>query len=105
MPHHTTEIEEDNRVRMGDREFKKVKEFKYLGSTIDRVSAGWNGWRKVVGVLCDRNVPASVQGPVYCTCLRPVMLYGSGNDKSSGVKDGSGRSENARMLIGIDLGK
>ena len=29
------EMEEDNRVSMGGRESKEVKEFKYLGSTID----------------------------------------------------------------------
>ena len=47
---------------MGGRELKKVTGFKYLGSTIDskggsmteikrRITAGWNGWRKVTGVL------------------------------------------------------
>ena len=60
---------------MGGRELKKVTEFKYLGSTIDskggsmteikrRITAGWNGWRKVAGVLCDRNMPATVKGRV-----------------------------------------
>ena len=60
---------------MGGRELKNVTEFKYLGSTIDRkggsmaeikrrITAGWNGWRKVTGVLCDRNMPATVKGRV-----------------------------------------
>ena len=79
-------MEEDNRVRMGGRELKKVTEFKYFGSTVDskrgsmteitrRTTAGWNGWRKVTGVLCDRNMPATVKGRVYRTCVRPAMLY------------------------------
>ena len=72
-------MEEDNRVSMGGRESKEVKEFKYLGSTIDskrgsmeeikrRITAEWNGWRGVTGVLCDRNMPATVKGRVYCKC-------------------------------------
>ncbi|KAK3517653.1 hypothetical protein QTP70_014779 [Hemibagrus guttatus] len=54
-------------VRLQGEEVKKVQEFKYLGSTVQsngecakdvkkRVQAGWNGWRKVSGVLCDRKI-------------------------------------------------
>ena len=50
----------------------KVEEFKYLGSTVQsngecgrevkkRVQAGWNGWRRMSGVICDRRVPARVK--------------------------------------------
>ena len=81
------EMEKDIRVCTGGRELKKVTEFKYLGSTIDskggnttdikrRISAGWNGWRKVTGVLYDRNMPSTVKGQVYCTCVRPSVLFG-----------------------------
>ena len=52
-------------VKMEDTKMTRVKEFKYLGSTVQeygscerevkrRVQAGWNGWRKVSGVICDR---------------------------------------------------
>ena len=80
-------MEEDNKVSVGGRELKKVTEFKYLGSTIDSkggsmteikrgITAGGNGWRKVTGVLCDRNMPGTVKGRVYCTSVRPAVLYG-----------------------------
>ena len=66
---------------------EKVKEFTYLGSTIQcngdcgnevkrRVQAGWNGWRRVSGVIYDRRLSACAKGKVYKTVVRPVMLYG-----------------------------
>ncbi|KAK3525907.1 hypothetical protein QTP70_010961 [Hemibagrus guttatus] len=58
-------------VRLQGEEVKKVQEFKYL-----RVQAGWNGWRKVLGVLCDRKISARIKGKVYRTVVRPAMLYG-----------------------------
>ena len=65
----------------------RVKEFKYLGSTVQesggcarevkkRVQAGWNGWRKASGVICDRRLPARVKGKVYSSVVRPAMVYG-----------------------------
>ncbi|MCJ8739298.1 hypothetical protein PDJAM_G00045650 [Pangasius djambal] len=74
-------------VRLQGEEVKKVQEFKYLGSTVQsngecgkevkkRVQAGWNGWRKVSGVLCDRKISARIKWKVYKTVVRPAMLYG-----------------------------
>ncbi|KAK3553819.1 hypothetical protein QTP70_012215 [Hemibagrus guttatus] len=74
-------------VRLQGEEVKKVQEFKYLGSTVQsngecgkevkkRVQAGWNGWRKVPGFLCDRKISARIKGKVYRTVVRPAMLYG-----------------------------
>ncbi len=74
-------------VRLQGAEIAKVDEFRYLGSTVQsngdcvrevkkRVQAGWNGWRKVTGVICDRNVSAKTKGKVYKTVVRPAMLYG-----------------------------
>ena len=53
-------------VRLHRAEIKKVEDFKYFGSTIQSnrecgkevkkcAPAGWNGWRKVSGVMCDKN--------------------------------------------------
>ncbi|KAK3557116.1 hypothetical protein QTP70_024647 [Hemibagrus guttatus] len=81
------EREGSGTVRLHGEEVKKVQEFKYLGSTVQsngecgkevkkRVQAGWNGWRKVWGVLCDKKISARIKGKVYRTVVRPAMLYG-----------------------------
>ena len=33
-------------------------------------------WRKVFGVLCDRNLLAKVKGKMYKSVIRSTMLYG-----------------------------
>ena len=64
------------RVKMQGEEVTKVEDFKCLGSTVQsngecgrevkkRVHAGCNGWRSMSGVICDRRVPARVNGKVY----------------------------------------
>ena len=74
-------------VKMEDTKVPKVKEFKYLGSTVqesgscerevkNRVQAGWNGWRKVSRIICDRTLPAIVKGKVYSSVVRRAMVYG-----------------------------
>ena len=42
----------------------------------NRVQAGWNGWKKVLGVICNRRLPARVKGKVYSSVVRPAMMYG-----------------------------
>ena len=78
----------DNKtVKMEDAKVPRVKEFKYLGSTVQesggcekevkkRVQAGWNGWKRVSGVICDRGLPTRVKGKVYSSVVRPAMVYG-----------------------------
>ena len=74
-------------VKMEDTKVPKVKEFKYLESTVQesgscerevkkRVQAGWNGWKKVSGVICDRRLSARVKGKVYSSVMRLAMVYG-----------------------------
>ena len=78
---------DDEIVKMEDTKVPRVKEFKYLGSTVQesgacerevkkRVQAGWNGWRKVSGVISNRRLPARVKGKVYSSVVRPAMVYG-----------------------------
>ena len=78
---------DDETVKKEDTKVPRVKEFKYLGSTVQesggcerevkkRVQAGWNGWRRVSGVICDRMLPARVKRKVYSSVVRPAMVYG-----------------------------
>ena len=78
---------DDKTVKMEDIKVPRVKEFKYLGSTVQEsigfegeikrtVQVGWNGWRKVSGVICDRRLPAKVKGKMYSSVVRPAMVYG-----------------------------
>ena len=74
-------------VKMEDTKMPRVKEFKYLESTVQesgnckrevkkRVKAGWNGWRKVSGVICDRRLSARVKGKVFSSVVRLTMVHG-----------------------------
>ena len=74
-------------VKMEDTKVPRVQKFKYLGSTVQesgscerevkkKVQAGWNGWRKVSGVIFDRRLPARVKGKAYSSVVRPAMVYG-----------------------------
>ena len=78
---------DDETVKMEDTKVPRVKEFKYLGSTVQesgsserevkkRVQAGFNGWKRVSGVICNRRLPARVKGKVYSSVVRPAMVYG-----------------------------
>ena len=40
-----------------------------------RVQAGWNGWRRVSGVIYDRRLPARVKEKVYSLMVSPAMMY------------------------------
>ena len=72
---------------MEDAKVPRVKEFKYLGSTVQEsggcerevkksVQVGWNGWRRVSGVICNKRLPARVKGKVYSSVVRPATVYG-----------------------------
>ena len=94
-------------MNMQGEEVTKVEDFKYLGSTVQsngecgrevktRVQAGWNGWRRMSGVICDRRVPARVKRKVYRVAVRPAMLYRTGGG------DGDGRVEDVTIFIRSD---
>ena len=78
---------DDKTVKMDNTKVPRIEEFKYLGSTVQesgdyerevkkRVQAGWNGCRRVSGVICDRRLPARVKGKVYSSVVIPAMVYG-----------------------------
>ena len=65
---------------------KRVKTFKYLGSTLvydgeleaevtHRVQSGWKNWKRVSGVLNDRKMSMKIKGKVYRTVVRPALMY------------------------------
>ena len=85
---------------MEGNELKKETEFAEIKK---RINAGWIGWRKVTGVLCDKNMPGSVKGRIYCTYVRPAMLYGMGTVPMT--KAHEGRIEVAEMkMLKFSLG-
>ena len=78
---------DEETVKMEDTKLPRVKEFKHLRLTVQesgscerevkrRVHAGWKGWIKVSGVICDKRLPAGVKGKVYSTVVRPGIVYG-----------------------------
>ena len=73
---------DEETVKMEDIKVPRVKEFKYLGSTVQesgscerevkkRVQAGWNRWRRVLGVICNGRLQARAKGKVYSSVVRP----------------------------------
>ena len=73
--------------KMRSAQLSQVTEFKYLGSTLQsdgdisteinkRNQCGWNNWRKIPGVLCDKRVPTHVKGKIHKLIVQPAMLYG-----------------------------
>ena len=78
---------DDETMKMEDTKVPRVKEFKYLGPTVQesggcerevkkRVQAEWNGWRKISGVICDKRLPVRVKGKVYGSVVRSTIMYG-----------------------------
>ena len=62
--------------------------FKYLGATLaengdldaemtHRIQTGWQNWKRVSGILCDRSVSLRVKGKVSKIVVRPAMMYGA----------------------------
>ena len=74
-------------VNMQSAQLPQVTEFKYLGSTLQsdddmsteinkRTQCGWNNWRKMSGVLCDKRVPPHVKGKIHKMIVQAAILYG-----------------------------
>ena len=73
-------------LNLQEEKIKRVKNFKYLGSTVSsdgrceeevrrRIQAGWISWKKVSGVLCDRKLSEKVKGKMYESVVRPAIPY------------------------------
>ena len=105
-------------VKMQGEEVVKGVDFKYLGSNVQFnceyrrelkkiVQAGWNGWRRMPGMFCDRRVPARVKVKVFKVAVRPAMLYGLetvtlAKRQEAHRGDGGGRVEDVTIFIRSD---
>lgn len=99
-------------VRLHGVKIVKVVLIAYLGSTVHsngecdreverRVQAGWSGWWRVAGVICDKvseSERESVQDGSETVCA--IWLGGCGADKEIGRRGGGGRVENAAIFVG-----
>ena len=92
---------QDVTVRLDGEELKRARNFKYLGSVVDatvdtekevnyRIQCGWNNWRKVSGVICDRRVPVKLKGKVHRAVVRPALTYGLEAAPMKKKEDGCG---------------
>ena len=74
-------------VKLGENEIPRGNGFRYLGFTVQadggldlevekRIQAGWNNWRNLTGVLCDKRVPLRVKSRIYKLMVLPAMMYG-----------------------------
>jgi hypothetical protein len=75
-------------VHLGDRELRKVTQFKYLGALVqddgnidedvaNRIKVGWSKWRQASGVLCDKRCYPAIKGAVYKAMVRPALMFGA----------------------------
>lgn len=82
-----TEGDEQETIEIDGYNLKRVNHFKYLGAMVEedgsmkreiahRIQCGWNNWRKVSGVICDKRVPVKLKGKIHKSVVRPAMMYG-----------------------------
>ena len=79
-------------VELQEKQLLETTEFKYLGSSLQkeggvgtevsrRIQCGWNNWRKMSGVLCDKRIPPTVKDKIHKMVVQSVMLYGNGTSE------------------------
>ena len=76
--------DQQDTIRLEGVDIKGVYKFKYLDSMMDaaremeketnyRIQCGWNNWRKVSGMICDKRVPIRLKGEVNKAVVRLAM--------------------------------
>ena len=76
-------VDDGEELKFHGEKVKRAKNFKYLGSKNSsdgryeeevrrRIQAGWMGWKKVSGILCDRKLSARVKSKMYKSVVRPA---------------------------------
>ena len=66
--------------------------------SVKRTQCGWNNWRKMAGVLCDKRIPLHVKGNIHNmivqSAIGPTVRDGdSANDQHQSEENGSDRDE------------
>ena len=66
--------------------------------SVKRTQCGWNNWRKMAGVLCDKRIPLHVKGNIHKmivqSAIGPTVRDGdSANDQHPSEENGSDRDE------------
>ena len=75
-------------INLQGHNLERVNLFKYLGATLaengdldaemtQRIQSGWQNWKRVSGILCERRISLRVKGKVYKRVVRPAMIYGA----------------------------
>ena len=85
----STDLDEDQEltIQLDGSSLNRVTNFKYLGSITQssgdldreighRIQSGWNNWRRITGVVCDKRVPVKLKGKIHKAVVRPAMMYG-----------------------------
>ncbi|XP_077990971.1 uncharacterized protein LOC144445305 [Glandiceps talaboti] len=99
------------------QELDRVKEFCYLGDTLDgaggselavtkRVGLGWRKFRDLESILCGCRLTLAMKGRIYKACVRPVMTYAAETWVMRAVEEGIlRRAERAmvRKICGVKL--
>ena len=79
-------VDGNSDINLQGHNLERVNTFKYLGGTMaengdldaemtHKIQSGWQNWKRVSGILCDRRISLKVKGKVYKTVVRPAMMY------------------------------
>ena len=80
-------VDGNSDINLQGQNLERVNTFKYLVTLAEngdldaemthRIQSGWQNWKRVSGILCDRRISLRVKGKVYKTVERPEMMYGA----------------------------
>ncbi|XP_063584720.1 uncharacterized protein LOC134762275 [Penaeus indicus] len=63
-----------------------------------RIQCGWNNWRKVSGVICDKRVPVRLKGKVHKAVVRLALIYGL---EAAPLKMNAAEMKMLRWMVGV----
>ena len=105
-------------INLQGQNLERVNTFKYLGATLaengdldaemtHRIQTGWQNWKRVSGILCDRSISLRVKVPGKRRRGRPKRrwLDSIGNDLSErelSREDAQDRARWRRLIRHID---